>query len=84
MYRVKHTALDLDSVLSEMGAAYKWIVGKIQFSDPDFASLKWGETLGFAAHFRINETVSPESGVGIDPAEQILTSETKAAPRRDA
>jgi hypothetical protein len=57
VYRVKDTAIDLDLVLGEMGAAYSWIVGKVRFSIPDLASLKWGATQGVAFRFRVNESV---------------------------
>lgn len=43
-YTVKDSTIDLDLILNEMRSTYDWIISKIQFSEPDFAELRWGKT----------------------------------------
>lgn len=58
-YTVKDATINLDTVLSEMRGAYDWIINTVQFSDPEFSKLKWGETHAFC--FRVQQSTAAAS-----------------------
>jgi hypothetical protein len=47
-FSVKGVSVRLDSVLAEMRTFYEWLMKGVEFSDPDFAQLKWGKTIAVA------------------------------------
>jgi hypothetical protein len=55
-YTVQDVAINLDATLTEMQNAYRWLVDEVSFSDPEFASLRWGK-----AHF-VRLSALPRSG----------------------
>lgn len=52
-YSIKDATINLDVVLSEMRGTYEWIISTVQFSDPEFAKLKWGETHAFCLRVQL-------------------------------
>lgn len=46
-YTIKDATINLDVVLATMRGTYDWIVNTVQFSDPAFSKLEWGETHAF-------------------------------------
>jgi hypothetical protein len=62
-YRVKDVTISLDSVLTEMRVAYEWITSVVEFSNSDFADLRWGKTQLMAFHISVNENApKPDDG----------------------